>query len=121
MRRARSLIVVLVLGLAQLAGAQEPGKQPKKDIEQRVAPKQMEELLPPPQIVPPGNLLYPYARPTFPQFGTRDVWQYYGVDSAGRFRPRVILSPFGAYYSVNGAPYPWTTTQPRLYMPYILD
>jgi hypothetical protein len=120
MRLMRSLTLVLVFSLAHRAAAQEPGKQTKKDIEQLPPPKQIEELLPPPQIVP-GNLLFPYARPNFPQFGTRDVWQYYGVDSAGRFRPRVILSPFGGYYAVNGAPYPWTTTQPRLYMPYILD
>lgn len=40
------------------------------------------------------------------------VWQYYGVDRAGSFRPRVILTPEGAYYLYNGKCYPWVSTHP---------
>src|SRR5262245_19809394 len=99
----------------------QPAKDGKKDVEELLPlPKQKDEVLPPPQLIP-GNLLAPYARPHFPQFGTREVWQFYGVDGTGRFRPRVIASPYGAYYLINGAPFPWTTTQPRLYMPYVVD
>src|SRR5262249_43621027 len=95
----------------------------------QVPQPKIEEILPLPrqlqmQMQPhPGNLLIvgPPPPPAMPQFGTRDVWQYYGVDSAGRFRPRVVATPQGAYYMVNGVPYPWTTTRPMLYMPYVVD
>jgi len=52
---------------------------------------------------------------------TREVWQYYAVDHAGRYVPRVILAPHTSYYLYNGRPYPWTTTRPNLHMPYALD
>ncbi len=47
-----------------------------------------------------------------------DVWQYMGVDRMGRWRPRVIHSPVGAYYLYNGAPYPFTVTHTLDFMPY---
>jgi len=76
------------------------------------------EKLPPPRIVAPapitgGNLLLPPPPPIFYQHGTRDVWQNYAVDSYGRWRPRVIFSPYGSYYHADGAPYPWASTHPR--------
>src|SRR5436309_1415776 len=109
----RCVFVLLAFAFGLSAIAQEPGQKTKKDAEQRALPKQMDELLPPPQMVPqPGNLLFPYVPPQFPRWGTREVWQFYGVDGAGRFRPRVILSPYGAYYAVDGAPFPWTTSRP---------
>jgi hypothetical protein len=49
------------------------------------------------------------------------VWQYYGVDRTGYFRPRVVYSPYGSYYQYNGAPFPWTTTHQREFMPYVVD
>jgi hypothetical protein len=58
--------------------------------------------------------------PMLPRPGTREVWQYYGVDSRGRWVPRVILSPFGSYYYYNGAPYPYTP-QPNTVLPYVVD
>ena len=118
----RCVFVLLALGIGMPALAQEPGPKSKKEFELLPPPKQMEELLPPPQLVPqPGNLLFPYVPPQFPRWGTREVWQFYGVDGAGRFRARVILSPYGGYYAVDGAPYPWTTSRPMLYMPYVTD
>jgi hypothetical protein len=61
--------------------------------------------------------------PTWVYFRTSryDVWQYYGVDYQGRFRPRVIYSPSGSYYLYNGEPYPWVTTHERDIMPRVVD
>jgi hypothetical protein len=61
--------------------------------------------------------------PTWVYFRTSryDVWQYYGVDYQGRFRPRVIYSPCGPYYLYNGEPYPWVTTHDRDVMPRVVD
>lgn len=65
-----------------------------------------------------------------------DVWQYYGVNRWGYWRPRVAYSPFGSYYVYNGQPYPfdqihpnyWEMTVvgtpnrlPPVYMPYVED
>jgi hypothetical protein len=50
-----------------------------------------------------------------------EVWQYLAVDRQGRFRPRVIYSPYGAYYLYSGAPFPWTATRPAEFMPYASD
>jgi len=56
------------------------------------------------------------AAPVIPMGSMRtnryDVWQYYEVNRFGRFRPLVIESPYGAYYRINGHPYPWASTQP---------
>ncbi len=71
---------------------------------------------------PSGGDYLPYYLPnSLPRPGTREVWQYYGVDARGRWVARVIQSPTGAYYYYNGAPFPYTTTQPHLYMPYVVD
>jgi hypothetical protein len=91
------------------------GDEPK----QEKAPPPI-EIAPLPQ--PTGNLLLrvvPVHTP--PEHGRLSVWQLYGVDITGRFRPRVIHSPYGAYYLYNFAPYPWTTTNPLQYMPYAVD
>lgn len=64
------------------------------------------------------------ATPAYPVYYRRsayDVWQYYGVDRQGGFRPRVVYSPYGPYYLSNGAPYPWTITHQRDFMPYVVD
>jgi hypothetical protein len=50
-----------------------------------------------------------------------DVWQNYGVDRYGRFRSRVILGPYGAYYRQTGQPYPWWPSHPLDFMPYTVD
>ena len=56
-----------------------------------------------------------------PRTDTRDVWQHYGVNSQGRFVPRVISTPYGAYYSRNLDPYPWTQNRTTSIMPYVVD
>jgi hypothetical protein len=94
------LTSVLLLGLAGSASAADPPK---------------EDTLPPPKQVNPvpgqGQLRVDrYA-----------VWQYYGVDRFGRFRPVVVNSPYGAYYLINGQCYPWTTTHPLEFMRVLVD
>jgi hypothetical protein len=49
------------------------------------------------------------------------IWDYYGVNRAGRFRPLVVYSPYGAYYRYNGRPFPWTQEHQGEIMPYIVD
>lgn len=73
-----------------------------------------------PQAVAP-KMTPIFIPPNLPRPGTREVWQYYGVDRRGRWVPRVILAPPTSYYYYNGAPFRYTTTQPSLVMPYIVD
>jgi hypothetical protein len=83
-----------------------------------------EAVLPPPREAPAGPryiLDYPPPPEPPPRFGSRSVWQMFAPDRSGRFVPRVIYSPYGAYYQYNGMDFPWVTTQPLLYMPYIVD
>jgi hypothetical protein len=101
--------------LAGLAAFSHPSFAQEKAQE-----KAKPELLPPP--TPVQEFVMPYYLPSsLPQPGTREVWQFYGVDQRGQWRPRVILSPLGAYYLYNGQPFYFTTTRPDIYMPYVLD
>jgi hypothetical protein len=92
--------VFVLLALADVARADDPLPAP------RVVETQ------PSYIVGPSF----YARRS-----AYDVWQYYGVDRRGFFRPLVVYSPYGAYYLYDGAPFPWTTTHQREFMPYVVD
>lgn len=111
-------LALLVLGslAGPIAGQEAPKNEEALPAPRAAQPPQV--LLPP--IVP---LVTPYAPPDPPpEFGRRSAWQMYAVDRFGRFRPRVVYSPYGSsYYQQNGAPFPWTTTMPRLYMPYVID
>lgn len=81
------------------------------------APRLILPPAPSPVAVPHGNLLMPLVTPSLPpQPRTSEVWQLYGVDSTGHYRPRVVLSPYGSYYLYNGQPFPWTTTRPNSYL-----
>jgi hypothetical protein len=51
--------------------------------------------------------------PVITDRGTPEIWNSYAVDQTGRWRPRVVLSPYGSYYYGTGEMYPWTTTRPR--------
>lgn len=80
--------------------------QDEKDIplppprEVRVETVEVQTILP-----PPGNL-----RPS-----RYAVWQLYSVDQRGQFRPRVVDTPYGAYYLYNGQPFPWSNLQETWY------
>lgn len=111
-----ALLAALSVTVAQPPNEPEPeNKKPEPKAEPA-------ETLPAPRRVERIESDTIYVYPSLPpQLGTREVWQYYGVDRSGRFLPRVVLSPYGAYYLYNGRPYPWTTTRPGVHMPYVLD
>jgi hypothetical protein len=44
------------------------------------------------------------------------VWQAYGVDRFGQFRPLVVNTPWGAYYYANGMCFPWPSIYPQEFM-----
>lgn len=59
------------------------------------------------------------AVPTgFYRVSAYEVWQNLAVDRSGYFRPRVMYTPYGAYYRYNGQPYFWTTTKQLNFIPY---
>src|SRR5262249_50726312 len=97
---------------ASVAPSNTSGQEPVDNTKSFEGPR--------PRAVTSDYLPY-YLPSSLPQPGTREVWQYYGVDGRGRWVARVILAPAGAYYYYNGAPFLYTTTQPRLYMPYVVD
>jgi hypothetical protein len=79
--------------------------------------------LPPPRVLPttqppPAIVIYP---PTPYRVSRYAVWNYYGVSSTGQFLPRVLDTPYGAYYAFDGRSYPWVATHTYLYMPYAGD
>src|SRR5689334_969437 len=46
-----------------------------------------------------------------------DVWQNYGVDRQGRFRP-LVAPYYGEFrYVATGEPYPWWPNHPRYFTP----
>lgn len=74
------------------------------------------EQLPPPRELPaeaaPISLGLP-LHTAFVRDNRWDVWQFYAVDRAGYFRPRVAYSPYGSYYLFNGRYYPYDDLFPR--------
>ncbi len=78
------------------------------------------DVLPAPTTFVDGPVVMPFP-PSRPRPGTREVWQYFGVDRTGSFRPRVILAPAGAYYYANGQPFPWVSNNSRSFMPYATE
>ena len=73
------------------------------------------ETLPPPRPVNPPAVLVP-APPVYRLYTpplSRDVWQNYGVDYKGFWRPRVAFTPQGDIYLYNGAPFFWADSYPH--------
>jgi len=104
MTKRLALACLLVAGWTNLAHSDEPA--PKTE--------------PMPRDDGPATIITISRPPIY--FGTRRIWEYYGVDSAGRFRPLVVRSPFStSYYLHNGLEYPWTTTRTLNHMPYATD
>jgi hypothetical protein len=80
--------------------------------------------LPPPRLMPVlGAGLPPgyYSFPPYYRTSAYEVWQYYGVNRAGQWRPRVIYLPHTAFYLQTGQPYPWAATHLTEFMPYGRD
>jgi hypothetical protein len=102
--------LILLVCLSGSAGllAQDDDKNEQLPMPVLVSPE-----LPMPVLVSPGYIYEPVSR--------YEVWQNYGVDRFGRFRPRVIYSPYGSFYARDGKPFPWVTTHPLEMMPYALD
>jgi hypothetical protein len=72
----------------------------------------------PPRVVysvPVVGPLYSY-----PRLNRWDVWQNYGVDNWGNFRPVVIDSPHGLIYRYNREPFPWFPTHNWEQAPYLM-
>jgi hypothetical protein len=79
------------------------------------------EPLPAPRRADPAPEPLPIVITPYRPVSAYAVWDYYAVDRNGYFKPRVIASPYGAYYPLTGKPYPFTTTNMRNYMPYVTD
>jgi hypothetical protein len=71
---------------------------------------------PAPDPLPPPVVILPYHR-----VNRYEVWQNYGVDFQGRFRPRVVYTPDGPFYYYNGGRYPWASVNQLYFMPYASD
>jgi hypothetical protein len=108
--RRKLALALLLLGTwtTGVRGGEEP------PVKQLHMPKQAE-----PEIVVPNESAPP---PGFYRRSRYEVWQYYGVDRTGHFRPRVILAPYySSYYLYSGEAYPWVSTHQRDFMPYVSD
>jgi hypothetical protein len=84
-----------------------------------------DEALPPPRVMPGTGLPLPppvfHAPPPYYRTSAYEVWQYYGVNRAGQWRPRVLYLPHTAFYLETGQPYPWAVTHNLEFMPYARD
>jgi hypothetical protein len=82
----------------------------------------LEALPPPKEAVPdPVQPAEVVMLPGYFRTNRYDVWQFYGVDRRGGFRPRVVYSPSGPYVLYNGAPYPFAPMHALDFMPYVVD
>lgn len=97
----RSFSIVAGLLVTCVVCAAEPAAEEKLP-----APRQVPEVIGPPL----PNPMY-YRRSHY------DVWQMYAPDMAGYWKPRVIVSPSGAYWAYNGAPYPYLVINQGAVMP----
>jgi hypothetical protein len=79
------------------------------------------EVLPAPREVQTEIVLSEPWLPLYHRVSRYEVWQNYGVDRRGYFKPLVVYSPYGAYYRYNGHPFPWAQNHPLEWMPYIVD
>jgi hypothetical protein len=96
--RLSALFATVFLGLSASLAAGEP-------------PPETPLLLPPPAVL----------NPQWGRIGRYSVWQNYSVDHLGRWRPRVLYTPDGAFYYYDGRPFPETTIPPLEWMPYASD
>jgi hypothetical protein len=107
----RAAMVTLLAGWAVSSVAAQPPA---------AAPQPPEQLPPPRQMVAPGPAPLPalpfqynpypmVPPPPPPRLDSRNAWALFAVDQSGRYRYRVIQSPYaptGAYYLYDGRPFP---------------
>ena len=69
---------------------------------------------PPPREVKPRKKAKPrvIVYYSYPRVSHYEVWQNTGVGWQGRFRPVVVVTPYGPYYRYNGEPFPWLLSSP---------
>jgi hypothetical protein len=104
-------MIRILLGIAAftLLGAHLAAQEPKQPRPEKIpAPK----VQPPPIVILETHDVRP---------GSRDVWQHYGVNRLGRFVPRVVVYPEGAYYSRDLQPYYFMQNRSSAVMPYVVD
>lgn len=75
----------------------------------------------PPPVVVPDPAPVVVLNPQWGRINYHAVWQNYGVDHFGYFRPRVVYTPDGAFTYYNGRPFPWPYNHPLEWMPYAND
>ncbi len=86
-----------------------------------------EPQAPMPRELPPQPALTPAPLPPLGYYrvSAYEVWQNLSVDRQGIFRPRVLYTPYGAFYRYNGQPFPWANLRPveimPQFMPYAQD
>lgn len=105
MQSIRCLAVVALLLAVQASGRADPPP-----------------VLPPPRVIPaePAPVPAPVIV-AYPRVSAYAVWDLYAVDHRGAFKPRVISTPYGAFYPLTGKPYPWVSTNARFIMPYVSE
>jgi hypothetical protein len=75
----------------------------------------------PGEPLPLPRVLLPAAPIVYPRVSKYEVWQYYGIDRQGYFKPLVVATPYGAYYRYDGRPFPWVGNHPLEWMPYVVE
>ncbi|MGE3804774.1 MAG: hypothetical protein AB7K24_08895 [Gemmataceae bacterium] len=103
-RHLSFVVVVLAVVLSPLRGAEPEQKQDEPKPAEKKAEKKGEEAAPAPRTAEPEIIVLPYYHQRINRY---DVWQKVAVSHSDQWRPRVINSPYGAYYLYNGKPYPW--------------
>lgn len=114
------MLLAAMMGLAWLVTGSAALRADDSDAaEELPMPREVaaEPILPGP--LPEPILPGPLPNPMYFRTSHYAIWQFYGVDRQGRFRPRVIWGPHGAYYLDNGQPFPWVTTHPLEVLPYV--
>ncbi len=105
--RTDFLILAFLVSLTSVARADDPPAP-----EPLPSPTPVEAYAPDFPTVP-----YPaFVRPS-----RYAVWQNYGVDRHGFFRPLVVYSPYGPYVRQTGQAFPWAQMHPLEWMPYVVE
>lgn len=101
----RNLIVVLLLGVVVgRANGQELLPPPKEATPQPATPLPPAIVLPQPPAIPIGLGFY--------RTSAYEHWQHMSTTLDGRWRPRVLTTPAGVFYSYDGRPYYWYGNDP---------